>query len=193
MSYLRKRKGQKMGEEEKRPEKEAHAPPLGEASLSEKRKCYSDQGPVTLSPIRAMWQRLLEHRTTWSWPAQKLLDAHCARGGLANSSDGANVQPWANEEEVLSPAASEAMEAPPHIAVTNGLSTGDEARALPYPPTASARDGSADARERKVGARDGAPHSPDAPDCLWPLEPGTALAAHSVDSRSGRPGRPLVG
>jgi hypothetical protein len=35
--------------------------------------------------------------------------------GLANESSGANERPWADEEEVLSQAASEAMEAPPHI------------------------------------------------------------------------------
>jgi len=73
---------------------------------------------------------------------------HCKPTGLANSSDGANERPWADEEEVLSQAVPEAMEAPQHIVAASGLSTCDEARALPYPPIASAREGSADAQER---------------------------------------------
>jgi len=48
----------------------------------------------------------------------------------------------------LSQAVPEAMEAPQHIVAASGLSTCDEARALPYPPIASAREGSADAQER---------------------------------------------
>ncbi len=83
---------------------------------------------------------------------------------------------WADEEEVLSQAESEAMEAPQHSVAASGRSTCDEARALPHPPIASVRERSAAAQERKAGARDGAPHSPGAPGCLWPLEPGTALS-----------------
>ena len=79
------------------------------------------------------------------------------------------------------------MEAPQHIAAASEQSICDEARALLHPPIALARAGSADAQETKVEARDGGPHSPDAPGCLWPQVPSTALAAHRADNRSGRP------
>ena len=61
-----------------------------------------------------------------------------------------------------------------------GQSSCDEARALPHPPIASAQEGSADAQETKAGARDGGPHSPDEPGCLWP-----PFARHCSEPRTG--------
>ena len=60
---MESKKGQKMGSIENQPGKEAHASPLGEGSLLEKKEPHGCQDGVKPPPNRARWQSVLEPRT----------------------------------------------------------------------------------------------------------------------------------
>jgi hypothetical protein len=105
---------------------------------------------------------------------------HCKPTDLANSSDGANEGLWADEEEVLSQAESEAMEAPQHIVAASGRSTCDEARALPHSPNIHPSHRSEKDRlplKRGRLGQETAHHThPARPVAFGRLLPGTALS-----------------
>jgi hypothetical protein len=135
-------------------------------------------------------ERGMRERQLSQYEASVAPTRHCRRADRARSNGNASAPHVVGEGEAKGSAACQEAEGSRRIARANEWSGCGEALALPHRSSELVRAGLICVQQApgQVAARDGARRSRGALDRLWLPMPGTALATHSADNPSGRPG-----